>query len=39
MAKTFTLAVALMLMAVPAVAFQCPKDMAAIDAALARNPL
>ncbi|WP_149140400.1 hypothetical protein [Gemmobacter caeruleus] len=32
------LAVAFTLLAAPALAFQCPMDMAAIDAALAANP-
>ncbi len=38
MRQTFVAAVALLALAGPAFAFHCPRDMAAIDAALAENP-
>jgi len=36
--KRFALAAALLIASGAALAFHCPKDMAAIDAALAKNP-
>ena len=38
MRQLFLTAIALIAFAGPAVAFHCPRDMAAIDAALAENP-
>ena len=38
MRQLFLTAIALVAFAGPAVAFHCPRDMAAIDAALAKNP-
>ena len=36
--REFAAVAAVMLIATPALAFHCPKDMAAIDAALGKNP-
>jgi hypothetical protein len=38
MRRLFLTAVALVAFAGPAIAFHCPRDIAAIDAALAKNP-
>ncbi len=38
MRQLFLTAVALLAFGGPAIAFHCPRDMAAIDAALAKNP-